>query len=207
MRFAPEGLINRTWRDRRGWQYGPREHGNRDRDPARLGPASRSAPRRPGCLARRHHRRSHPARRVHSRPGHASPARRGQRPFAKGIPVSHVLAGNYRGEAVTCRQLPAAARRPGCGGPARSPAGSCSSPAASAAAPRPGPGLTPCLPVVAMTAGLAAMRAPCLVAAAPPARELAGLVHGWGELAADPPGRMPGPAAIAPAWPGWKPAC
>jgi hypothetical protein len=38
-----------------------------------------------------------------------------------------------------------------------------------------------------MTAGLAAIRAPCLVAAAPPARELAGLVHGWRALAADPP--------------------
>ncbi len=38
-----------------------------------------------------------------------------------------------------------------------------------------------------MTAGLAAIRAPCPVAAPPAARELAGLVHGWGELAADPP--------------------
>ena len=39
-----------------------------------------------------------------------------------------------------------------------------------------------------MTAGLAAIRAPCPVAAVPPAsRELAGLVHGRGELAADPP--------------------
>ena len=42
--------------------------------------------------------------------------------------------------------------------------------------------------VVVMTAGLAAIRAPCPVAAAPPAaRELAGLVHGWRALAADPP--------------------
>ncbi len=33
----------------------------------------------------------------------------GSRLSAKGIPASHVLAGKYRGEAATCRQLPAAA--------------------------------------------------------------------------------------------------
>ncbi len=38
-----------------------------------------------------------------------------------------------------------------------------------------------------MTAGARRIRAPCPVAAAPPARELAGLVHRCGELAADPP--------------------
>ena len=36
----------------------------------------------------------------------------GTRVFAKGIPVSHVLAGKYRAEAVTCRQLPAATPAP-----------------------------------------------------------------------------------------------
>ena len=105
--FAPEGLINRTWRTGAAGRL-PRERGNRHRDPARLGPASRSAPRRPGRPARRHHRRPHPARRVHSRPGHAPPARRGQPPVRQGHP-GQPRAGREiprRG-----RDLPPAARR------------------------------------------------------------------------------------------------
>jgi aminoglycoside phosphotransferase (APT) family kinase protein len=113
----------------------------------------------------------------------------GSRLFAKGIPARHVLAGKYRDEAATCRQLPAAVPAPRLRWDGqiagwivlifddidgRYPALAPGSPDISR--------------VVAMTAGLAALLTPCPVAAAPSAsRELAGLVHGWRELEADPP--------------------
>jgi hypothetical protein len=207
MRFAPEGLIIRAWRDRRGWQTAP------------VGTATATAIRPawdqlPAQLRGGLDARLGGITAARTQPGGFTPglAMRlqpadGSCLFAKGIPASHVLAGKYRGEAVTCRQLPAAARRRGCAGTARSPAGSCSSPATSTAAPVLVGGSPDAGRVVAMTAGLAAIRAPCLVAAAPPARELAGLVHGWRALAADPPAGLD-------AWarrhrtrrPGWRPA-
>ncbi len=113
----------------------------------------------------------------------------GTRVFAKGIPASHVLAGKYRAEAVTCRQLPAAAPAPRLRWDdeiagwvvlvfddidGRHPDLS--------------PGSADTGRVVAMTAALGTVLTPCPVASAPPASaELAGLVHGWKELAADPP--------------------
>ena len=70
----------------------------------------------------------------------------GSRLFAKGIPVSHVLAGKYRGEAVTCRQLPAAAPAPRLRWDGQIAGWIVLTSAASTAAPRPGPGLTRCRP-------------------------------------------------------------
>ena len=188
MRFAPEGLINRAWRDRRGWQTAPVGTATatairpawdqlpaqlRDGLDARLGGIT-AARTQPGGFT----------------PGLAMrlPPAEGSCLFAKGIPASQVLAGKYRGEAATCRQLPAAAPVSRLRWAGRIAGWIVLISGGIDGRPRHGPGLPHAGRVAAITAGLAAIRAPCLVAAAPPAaRELAGLVHGWGALAADPP--------------------
>jgi hypothetical protein len=115
----------------------------------------------------------------------------GSRLFAKGIPASHVLAGKYRDEAATCRQLPAAAPAPRLRWDGEI-AGwivlvfdDIDGRHADLS-----PGSPDVGPAVAMTAGLAPVLTPCPVTSAPDASaELPGLVHGWRELDADrPPG-------------------
>jgi len=100
------------WRDRRGWQTAPVSTATatairpawdqlpaqlRDGLDARLGGIT-AARTQPGGFTPGLAMRLQPAD--------------GSRLFAKGIPASHVLAGKYRGEAGTCRQLPAAAPAP-----------------------------------------------------------------------------------------------
>ena len=113
----------------------------------------------------------------------------GRRVFAKGIPANHFLAGKYRDEATTCRQLPAATPAPRLRWD-----GELAGWVVlvfddiDGRHPRLSPGSPDVSQVVAMTAGLAAILTPCPDRSAPlAAAELAGLVHGWRELAADPP--------------------
>ncbi|MGI5233776.1 AMP-binding protein [Actinoallomurus sp. CA-142502] len=117
----------------------------------------------------------------------------GQRVFAKGIPAEHPLAGKYRDEAATTRLLPPTAPAPrlrwdgDIGGwvvlvlddvDARHADLSVG----SADVPR----------VVPTIAGLADVLTPCPSADAPAAEvDLAGLVHGWRELAEAPPADLP----------------
>jgi hypothetical protein len=112
----------------------------------------------------------------------------GSRVFAKGIPASHVLAGKYRAEAAACRQLPAAAPAPRLRWD-----GEIAGWAVLVFDDIDGrhPDLSPGSPdtglVVAMAAALGPVLTPCPVASAPPASPgLAGLVHGWRELADGP---------------------
>ncbi|MGQ0776524.1 MAG: phosphotransferase family protein [Pseudonocardiales bacterium] len=109
--------------------------------------------------------------------------------FAKGIPTDHVLAGKYRAEATTARQLPKTTPAPRLHWDAdiagwvvlafddidgRHAQLSPGSPDVGA--------------VVRTIAHLADVLSPCPVADVPPATvELADLVHGWGELATAPP--------------------
>jgi hypothetical protein len=112
--------------------------------------------------------------------------------FAKGIPATHGLAGKYRTEAVTCRQLPAAVPAPRLRWDGQI-AGwvvlvfdDVDGRHADLSPGSPDVGR-----VVAMAAGLGPVLTPCPVAAAPPAAaELAGMVHGWQVLAAGPPARL-----------------
>lgn len=113
----------------------------------------------------------------------------GSRVFAKGIPATHVLAGKYRAEAATCRQLPAAAPAPRLHWD-----GEIADWVVLVFDDIDGrhPDLSPGSPdvgrVVALAAGLGPVLTPCPVGSAPLASaELAGLVHGWRELAAGPP--------------------
>jgi hypothetical protein len=108
--------------------------------------------------------------------------------FAKGIPASHVLAGKYRAEAGTARMLPAAAPAPRLrwdgeiAGWVVLVFDDIDGRHADLS-----PGSPDVGPVVTAVAGLECMLTPCPVPAAPPAgTELAGLVHGWRELAAAP---------------------
>lgn len=113
----------------------------------------------------------------------------GERVFAKGIPADHVLAGKYRAEAITARQLPE-----------RTPAPRLRWDADIAGwvvlvfddiegrHPQLSPGSPDIGPVLATIARLAEVLTPCPVPDVPPATvELAELVHGWGELATAPP--------------------
>jgi aminoglycoside phosphotransferase (APT) family kinase protein len=112
----------------------------------------------------------------------------GERLFAKGIPAEHPLAGKYRTEADTARLLPATAPAPRLRWH-----GDIAGWAVLAFDDIDGrhadlsPGSPDVGPVVAAVAALASVLTPCPVPAAPPAAaDLAGLVHGWRELAAAP---------------------
>ncbi|MGH3871897.1 MAG: phosphotransferase [Pseudonocardiaceae bacterium] len=113
----------------------------------------------------------------------------GQRVFAKGIRSDHVLAGKYRVEAVTARRLPGATPAPrlrwdgDIAGWVVLVFDDIDGRHAELSPGSPDTG-----PVVATIARLAALLTPCPVPDAPPATvELAEVVHGWGELAAQPP--------------------
>lgn len=112
-----------------------------------------------------------------------------ERMFVKGIPADHVLAGKYRAEADTARQLPDATPAPrlrwdaDIAGWVVLAFDDIDGRHAQLA-----PGSPDIEPVVATIAGLAEVLTPCPVSKAPPATvELAELVHGWGELATAPP--------------------
>ncbi len=112
----------------------------------------------------------------------------GERVFTKGIPADHVLAGKYRAEANTARQLPEATPAPrlrwnaDIAGWVVLAFDDIEGRHATLA-----PGSPDIDPVVATIARLAEVLTPCPVPEVPPATvELAELVHGWGELAALP---------------------
>lgn len=113
----------------------------------------------------------------------------GQWVFAKGIPADHVLAGKYRAEADTARQLPETTPAPRLRWDA-DVAGwfvlafdDIDGRHADLS-----PGSADVGPVVSTIARLAEVLTPCPVPDTPPATvELADLVHGWGELASTPP--------------------
>lgn len=117
----------------------------------------------------------------------------GQRVFAKGIPAEHPLAGKYRDEAATPRLLPPTAPVPRLRWDGDIgdwvvlvlddlDARHADLSVGSADVPR----------VVTTVAGLADVLTPCPSADAPAAEvDLAGLVHGWRELAEAPPSDLP----------------
>lgn len=113
----------------------------------------------------------------------------GERVFAKGIPADHVLAGKYRAEATTARQLPETTPAPRLRWDA-----DIADWIVLAFDDIDGrhaqlsPGSPDIGPVVTTIARLAEVLTPCPVPDAPPATvELAELVHGWGALATAPP--------------------
>jgi hypothetical protein len=112
----------------------------------------------------------------------------GERLFAKGIPASHPLAAKYRAEAATARLLPAAAPAPRLhwdgliAGWIVLVFDDIDGRHADLS-----PGSADLDLVITAIAGLEAVLTPCPVPHAPPAAaDLAGLVHGWQELAATP---------------------
>jgi Phosphotransferase enzyme family len=119
----------------------------------------------------------------------------GEQLFAKGIPATHPLAGKYRTEADTARHLPAAVPAPRLrfdgliGGWVVLVFDDIDGRHADLS-----PGSADVGLVVAAVAALEGALTPCPAPAAPPAAaDLAGLVHGWRELAAS-------PGAVADGW-------
>jgi len=112
----------------------------------------------------------------------------GDRLFAKGIPAGHPLTGKYRTEARTARLLPASAPAPRLrwDGPIAGWVVLVFDDIDGRHADL-SPGSPDVGPVVAAVAALEGVLTPCPVPGAPPAAaDLAGLVHGWRELAAAP---------------------
>jgi hypothetical protein len=133
----------------------------------------------------------------------------GERVFTKGIPADHVLAGKYRAEANTARQLPEATPAPRLRWNADIEGWVVLAfDDIEGRHARLGPGSADVEPVVATIARLAEVLTPCPVPEAPPATvELTELVHGWVN---SPPRRRPtwtaGPAATSTSWPHWRPS-
>ncbi len=113
----------------------------------------------------------------------------GRRVFTKGIPADHVLAGKYRAEATTARQLPETTPAPRLRWDADI-AGwvVLAFDDIDGRHAQLSPGSPDIGPVVATIARLAEVLTPCPVSDVPPATvELAEIVHGWAELATAPP--------------------
>ena len=123
--------------------------------------------------------------------------------FAEGIPADHVLAGKYRAEADTARQLPEMTPTPRLRW-ADDVAGwvVLTFDDIDGRHPQLFPGSPDIGHVVAAIARLAEVLTPCPAPDAPPATlELGGLVHGWGALATTPPGDSAAlPGSTSPIW-------